>query len=146
MRDTKLAIVLVLVGLIGSINTTSHCADQSARQRVISKAQKEKIREGAVLFRANGCYDCHSINGRGSTEGVSLSSVGLRRNKEFLIEQLQDPEEHVRKNAKAFNQAPNLMPSHELSKKEIGSIVAYLQTLKKSVPKQGEKSKWYNQL
>jgi mono/diheme cytochrome c family protein len=103
-------------------------------------------REGAALFRANGCFDCHSIDGRGSTEGVSLSSVGLRRDREFLAQQLQDPEEHVRKNKKAFNSEPNLMTNPNLSRQEINQIVTYLQSLKKPVPKKGQQSKWYNSL
>src|SRR6185369_15396951 len=84
---------------------------------------KRERREGQMLFKANGCFDCHSINGQGSTEGVSLSSVGLRRNRKFLEEQLKDPEEHVKKNSKAFNGAPNLMTNPNLTPKEIKVIV-----------------------
>jgi mono/diheme cytochrome c family protein len=111
-----------------------------------AKIAKQYRREGEALFRANGCFDCHSINGRGSTEGVSLSSVGLRRNKQFLEEQLLDPEKHVRNNKKAFNSEPNLMTDPNLSRKEAALIVTYLQSLKKPVPRRGQRSKDYNTL
>jgi hypothetical protein len=90
--------------------------------------------------------DCHSINGQGCTEGVSLSSVGLRRDADFLKQQLIDPDKHVEKNKKAFNSEPNLMSNPNLSPREVDLIVTYLQTLKKPVPKKGEKSKDYNTL
>jgi cbb3-type cytochrome oxidase cytochrome c subunit len=90
--------------------------------------------------------DCHSINGQGCTEGVSLSSVGLRRNAEFLKQQLANPEEHVEKNKRAFNFETNLMTNPNLTKKETDAIVAYLQTLRKPVPKKGQKAKYYNTL
>jgi mono/diheme cytochrome c family protein len=110
------------------------------------QSHSQDLRKGELLFRANGCMDCHSINGRGSTEGVSLSSVGLRRNQLFLKQQLSDPEAHVNKNKKAFNSEPNLMTNPNLSNKEIDLIVTYLQSLKKPVPKKGERSKQYNSL
>ena len=111
-----------------------------------TKPINQDVLKGKMLFRANGCFDCHSVNGQGSTEGVSLSSVGLRRDSAFLKQQLQDPEKHVEKNKKAFNSEPNLMTNPNLSSKETDLIVAYLRTLKKPVPKKGERSKDYNSL
>jgi mono/diheme cytochrome c family protein len=96
---------------------------------------KQNRLTGEVLFRANGCFDCHSINGRGSADGVDLTGVGLRRNRIFLEEQLRDPEQHVKNNKEAFNSEPNLMTNPNLSRKEIDLIVAYLQSLKKPIQK-----------
>jgi len=106
----------------------------------------QDVVKGKILFRANGCFDCHSVNGQGCTEGVSLSSVGLRRDATFLKQQLLDPEKHVEKYKKAFNSEPNLMTNPNLSSKETDLIVSYLRTLKKPVPKKGERSKDYNSL
>ena len=106
----------------------------------------QDVAKGKILFRANGCFDCHSINGQGCTEGVSLSSVGLRRDATFLKQQLLDPEKHVEKYKKAFNSEPNLMTNPNLSSKETDLIVSYLRTLKKPVPKKGERSRDYNSL
>lgn len=117
-----------------------------ANKSNVTKKSNSSAAKGKALFLANGCMDCHSINGQGCTEGVSLSSVGLRRDAEFLKEQLVDPDKHVEKNKKAFNSEPNLMSNPNLSPKEVDLIVSYLQTLKKPVPKKGVKSKDYNTL
>ncbi|CAN5639761.1 hypothetical protein BH10CYA1_BH10CYA1_13580 [soil metagenome] len=111
-----------------------------------SKIAVQNIAKGKALFTANGCLDCHSINGRGCTEGVSLSSLGLRRTAQFIKQQLLNPEEHVNKNKKAFNSEPNLMTNPNLTPKEVDLVVSYLRTLKKAVPKKGQKSKNYNTL
>lgn len=114
---------------------------KAGASKTLSNAQK-----GKSLFLANGCMDCHSVNGQGCTEGVSLSSVGLRRDAEFLKQQLVDPDKHVEKNKKAFNSEPNLMTNPNLAPGEVALIVDYLQTLKKPLPKKGLKSKDYNTL
>ena len=93
---------------------------------------RQNRRQGEALFRANGCFDCHSINGRGCTSGIDLSNVGLSRTRKFLEEQLVDPEEHVKNNKKAFGSEPNMMTNPNLSKQEIALIVTYLQSLRKS--------------
>ncbi len=117
------------------------CTAKTASSKTVqAKAIVSDAAKGKALFRANGCFDCHSINGQGCTEGVSLSSVGLRRDVSFLKEQLVDPEEHAEKNKKAFNSEPNLMTNPNLSKREISLIVSYLRTLRKPVPKKGERS------
>jgi mono/diheme cytochrome c family protein len=117
-----------------------------ANKSNVAKKSNSSAAKGKALFLANGCMDCHSINGQGCTEGVSLSSVGLRRDADFLKQQLIDPDKHVEKNKKAFNSEPNLMSNPNLSPREVDLIVTYLQTLKKPVPKKGEKSKDYNTL
>lgn len=104
------------------------------------------VRRGKVSFRTNHCFDCHSINGVGCTEGVSLSSVGLRRDSEFLRKQVGDPAVHAKQYAKDFNMAPNMMRQYSLSEQEIKALVAYLQTLKKPLPHKGQQSKWFNSL
>lgn len=118
----------------------------SAANTKHTKLHNQDVSKGKALFRANGCFDCHSVNGQGCTEGVSLSSVGLRRDAIFIKQQLVDPEAHVEKHKKAFNSEPNLMTNPNLSSKEIDLIVSYLRTLKKPVPKKGERAEYYNSL
>jgi len=121
--------------------------DQSSTAKTgRTRPTNQDVVKGKVLFRANGCFDCHSVNGQGCTEGVSLSIVGLRRDATFLKQQIIDPEKHVEKYKKAFNSEPNLMTNPNLSSKEADLIVTYLRTLKKPVPKKGERSKDYNSL
>lgn len=141
-RPMILAISVVTLLLTALLNVSY--ASNTKRVRV--KATNQDVLKGKVLFRANGCFDCHSVNGQGCTEGVSLSSVGLRRDITFIKQQLVDPEAHVEKHKQAFNSEPNLMTNPNLSSKEIDLIVSYLRTLKKPVPKKGERSVYYNSL
>ncbi|HEY9732568.1 MAG TPA: cytochrome c [Drouetiella sp.] len=137
--------ISALIGLLLLVHSSS-ITPSSANKSKTTQKPTSNVARGKALFLANGCMDCHSINGQGCTEGVSLSSVGLRRDADFLKQQLIDPDKHVEKNKKAFNSEPNLMTNPDLSPKEVDLIVTYLQTLKKPVPKKGEKSKDYNSL
>lgn len=143
----KRIIALFLLCLAGQpmVIQPSLASKSKAPSKSNSKSNSNAVK-GKQLYLSNGCMDCHSIDGRGCTEGVSLSSVGLRRDAEFLKEQLLDPEKHVEKNRKAFNSEPNMMTNPNLTPKEVDLIVDYLQTLKKPIPKKGLKSKDYNTL
>jgi mono/diheme cytochrome c family protein len=142
------AISLIFCQLTAVAEPTSSTGTAPARGTKVQLQRRlqEQRNMGKALFRANGCFDCHSINGSGCTEGVSLSSVGLRRNQEFMLEQLRDPDTHVERNKKAFNSEPNLMTNPNLNAKEVALIVTYLQSLRKPTPKKGECSKDYNSL
>ncbi|CAN5473468.1 hypothetical protein BH10CYA1_BH10CYA1_49930 [soil metagenome] len=140
IRFVLAAITVVL------LNPSSSVRANDVNTRLVSKVESQKIAKGKALFTANGCLDCHSINGHGCTEGVSLSSVGLRRDAQFMNQQLLDPEEHAKRNKKAFNSEPNLMTNPNLTPKEVELVVSYLRTLKKTVPAKGQKSKNYNTL
>lgn len=94
-----------------------------------ARALKKKIEEGKTLYRLNGCADCHSINNKGCKSGVPLNGLSKTRSLEFIKEHLKDPEEHVKKNAAAYENSPNMMPDMNLSSEEIGSISQYLHSL-----------------
>ena len=94
-----------------------------------ARALKKKIEEGKTLYRLNGCADCHSINNKGCKSGVPLDGLSKTRSLEFIKEHLKDPEEHVKKNAAAYENSPNMMPDMNLSSEEIGSISQYLHSL-----------------
>ena len=94
-----------------------------------ARALKNKIEEGKTLYRLNGCADCHSINNKGCKSGVPLDGLSKTRSLEFIKEHLKDPEEHVKKNAAAYENSPNMMPDMNLSSEEIGSISQYLHSL-----------------
>jgi mono/diheme cytochrome c family protein len=144
-QEVSVKRISALIGLLLLVHSSS-ITPSSANKSKTTQKPTSNVARGKALFLANGCMDCHSINGQGCTEGVSLSSVGLRRDADFLKQQLIDPDKHVEKNKKAFNSEPNLMTNPDLSPKEVDLIVTYLQTLKKPVPKKGEKSKDYNSL
>lgn len=79
---------------------------------------------GEELIKAYQCASCHVINGKGATGGVVLDN--LKRSKTFIVDHLLDPEEHLAKNAAAFNFDPNLMPSHQLTVMEARAMAEYL--------------------
>lgn len=83
-----------------------------------------QCKHGQELIKAYQCVSCHVIDGIGAKNGVSLDK--LKRSKKFVVDHLLDPEEHVAKNAAAFNFDPNLMPSHQLSVTEAQAMADYL--------------------
>ena len=111
-------------------------ADQAA-----ARALKKKIEEGKTLYRLNGCADCHSINNKGCKSGVPLDGLSKTRSLDFIKEHLKDPEEHVKKNAAAYENSPNMMPDMNLSSEEIGSISQYLHSLPALKKNDGAKEK-----
>lgn len=46
---------------------------------------------GQELFRANGCANCHIVNGQGQGNGPDLSAIGARRNARHLRESILAP-------------------------------------------------------
>lgn len=91
----------------------------------------QEIKEGKALFGAYDCASCHSIDGKGCADGVSLDHEGTKRTEQFILDQLKDPEAHVSKNPKAFGGDPvNLMPKNEFEPNELRLICKYLYSLK----------------
>lgn len=54
-----------------------------------SVAGDPKVGESA--FAANGCAQCHIVNGKGAGNGPNLSAIGARRNARHLRESLTNP-------------------------------------------------------
>jgi putative heme-binding domain-containing protein len=52
--------------------------------------------EGAAIFRAKGCPQCHRIRGEGGRLGPDLSTIGEMRSAAFLRESIIDPNADVR--------------------------------------------------
>lgn len=84
----------------------------------------QQAKRGLALIKAQQCLTCHTLDGKGAKDGVSLDS--LHRSRAFIIQHLLDPEASVAKNGKAFGGDPNLMPQMQLSKGEAADIADYL--------------------
>jgi nitric oxide reductase subunit C len=82
----------------------------------------KELSAGQRLYQSLGCSNCHMINGIGGTTGPDLTSVGTRRDREWLIGHFKDP--------KAF--VPNsAMPSFgHLSEQELNDLTDYMVELK----------------
>lgn len=111
----------LLLSIVCSILLASPVEAQP-RKTITPAATQHK--PGEELIKAYQCVSCHIINGGGAQGGVSLDN--LKRSKQFIVEHLLDPEEHVEKNAAAFNFDPNLMPSHQLTATEARAMADYL--------------------
>jgi mono/diheme cytochrome c family protein len=82
--------------------------------------------EGAQLFDANGCGDCHALAAAGSTGSVGPDLDGALEGKDeaYIEESIVDPNAEV-----APGQPPNVMPDNfgsVLSPEELDALVQYL--------------------
>ncbi len=88
-----------------------------------SLAACEANSRGAKLFRQIECIQCHTINGKGGAVGPNLSSVGNRRSRDWIVQQIKKPSAHNPDTA---------MPSFasRLSEQDINDLADYLAGLK----------------
>lgn len=79
--------------------------------------------EGAGIFEREKCRDCHTIKGRGGAVGPNLTTVGKRRDRAFIAQQIKDPASHNPNTA---------MPSFKdrLSEQDINALADYLSDLR----------------
>ena len=54
-----------------------------------------RTRLGQKLFMQSACIGCHKVDGRGGTVGPDLSSVGEKRNAEWIVKHFKNPQEVV---------------------------------------------------
>ena len=76
------------------------------------------VRQGAVVFQAKQCRNCHSIGGSGGMRGPALDTVAVRLTEDQLIRQVL--------------QGGGNMPAYgkNLSPPEVTALVRFLETLK----------------
>jgi mono/diheme cytochrome c family protein len=75
---------------------------------------------GAMVFKANQCGTCHTVNGEGMKIGPALNGLSQRRSKEWVGEQIRNPQSHS---------SETMMPPYKLSQSEMESLVTYLLSL-----------------
>ncbi len=49
-------------------------------------------KKGSVLFRTDGCPDCHRAVRNGTNQGVDLDGIGSKRSLDYLLQFLKKPE------------------------------------------------------
>jgi ubiquinol-cytochrome c reductase cytochrome b subunit len=74
-------------------------------------------RQGALVFQAKQCHNCHALEGKGGQRGPALDSVAVQLTQDQLIHQVI--------------QGGGNMPAYgkNLSPAETTALVAFLQTL-----------------
>jgi cbb3-type cytochrome oxidase cytochrome c subunit len=70
-----------------------------------------------MVYQAQGCGDCHKVNGAGMVVGPSLNGVARRRTRTWV-------EEHFAAPAKLS--PGSIMPAYKLSPKDLENLVTYL--------------------
>jgi mono/diheme cytochrome c family protein len=93
--------------------------------QVAPVAAQDKAKAEAI-FSSQKCTMCHSIAGKGNPKGA-LDTVGAKLKADEIRQWLVDPE-GMREKSKA-TRTPAMKPT-KLTKDQIDTLVAYLQTLK----------------
>ena len=87
----------------------------------IGVAGKE-LTAGQKLYQSLGCSNCHMINGVGGTTGPDLTTVGARRDREWILGHFKDPKAYIPNSA---------MPSFgHLSENDLNDLTDYMVELK----------------
>ncbi len=78
---------------------------------------------GAKIFRQSECIQCHTISGKGGAVGPNLTTVGSRRSREWIVQQIKNPGSH---------RSDTAMPSFagRMSDQDINDLADYLAGLK----------------
>ena len=93
----------------------------------VQPASAQTQERGAKVFAESKCSMCHSIAGKGNAKG-SLDAVGAKLKADEIRQWIVDPES-MRQKTKA-DRKPAMKSYASLSKEDVDSLVAYLQTLK----------------
>jgi nitric oxide reductase subunit C len=86
----------------------------------------KELTAGQLIYQAQGCSNCHSINGIGGTSGPDLTKVGSRHDKDWFMGHFRDPQKYA---------ANSAMPPVTASEAELGQLTTYMLTLKEEVTK-----------
>jgi mono/diheme cytochrome c family protein len=92
-------------------------------QPAVQPAQVELMKYGKTLYKQEGCFMCHRLNGEGGQVGPDLTTEGTRgRTREWLIGHFKDPPAYV---------PGSLMPPFKnLTDEQLKALTAFLQDQK----------------
>ena len=95
----------------------------SAAQSAAPASSQESIAYGRTLYRQEGCFMCHQLDGQGGKVGPDLTHEGRRgRTDAWLIGHFKDPS--------AYSHG-SIMPAFKnLTKKQLQALTAFLQSQK----------------
>ncbi len=127
-KRRPIAVLTILLTAV-ALGTMTHLGQHTPWSPVMDAWSSEPIpsqyvhgrtaleRQGALVFQAKQCHNCHSLDDRGGKRGPALDSVALRLNEDQLIRQVI--------------QGGGNMPAYgkNLSPAETTALVAFLKTL-----------------
>ena len=95
----------------------------SQPQPVNPSAQLEMIKYGKTLYKQEGCFMCHRLNGEGGGVGPDLTTEGARgRSQEWLIGHFKDPSAYVHGSV--------MPPFKNLADEQLKALTEFLQNQK----------------
>jgi cbb3-type cytochrome oxidase cytochrome c subunit len=78
--------------------------------------------EGAMLYEANGCAFCHTLNGSGAKQAPVLNGLAARRTQTWVAAHFADPPKL----------SPNSeMPAYKFNPQELNAITDYVMAIPK---------------
>jgi ubiquinol-cytochrome c reductase cytochrome b subunit len=98
-RRRPVAVLLVLLVAVG-LSALTHLAQHAPWSPVMEAWSAESVpvqylahrtaveRQGALVFQAKQCRNCHALDGRGGQRGPALDDVALRLTEDQLIRQV----------------------------------------------------------
>jgi len=103
--------------------TSTSTAVPPQAQPVAQPTQVVLIKYGKTLYKQEGCFMCHRLNGEGGGVGPDLTTEGTRgRTAEWLIGHFKDPPAYV---------PGSLMPPFKnLTDEQLQALTAFLQNQK----------------
>lgn len=93
------------------------------------QSREQLVAYGLVLYRQEGCFTCHQLDGEGNAVGPNLTAEGNRgRSDEWLIGHFKDPSKYT---------AGSVMPAFaNLTDDQLRALTAFLQNQKGQNPGQ----------
>jgi ubiquinol-cytochrome c reductase cytochrome b subunit len=79
--------------------------------------------QGAILYQANQCSTCHTLNGEGGKLGPELNGVRSRHDRAWVVGHFSDPEKYT---------PGSQMPAFDfLSESDIATLTDYVMSIPK---------------
>ena len=101
----------IVAGFVGKLNERSISALENA---------PEFATQGAVIYQANHCSSCHTVNGVGMKVAPVLNGLAKRQSRSWVIGHFMD----------AQKLAPGtIMPTYKLPAKDLDTLTTYLFSL-----------------
>ena len=82
----------------------------------ILKADDE-VAQGAAIYQREACGACHQVRDVGGAIGPSLDGVGVRHDRDWLIQHFRDPQSLV---------PDSIMPPIQISDEDLDKLTKYM--------------------
>jgi len=106
----------------GNAAPPAPAAPPEARQ-AMQPADAASVKYGKTLYRQEGCFTCHRLNGEGGTVGPDLTTEGSRgRTSDWLVGHFKDPP--------AYTRGSVMPPFKNLTDEQLRALTEFLQNQK----------------